>query len=335
MNAAARTLVSILVALAVLPLGAGPASATSPLSGTVTINGDTTTPVNGSIYATVPGSGYASGWTITNGTFSVPAAADGDYKFFVTISTMDGLRRYYKEGDPAGVPDEASATLVHLASAPKTLDWQLAPIATLSGTVKDGDGTGLAAADVFINRLGMVRSTKTDGSGAYTFGYVQSGTVTMTARGPETLSGSTRKVVLPASGSAVENFVLLPKGHIEGTVTDAASGDPIAYIDVSAFTTLHNYNNSATTDANGHFAFDVDPDSYVLRFDDFGLRQLPGHVQWRGAGHRRCDPLRGGVGSDGHPRRGPDGQPGSAPGRPCPQRRGHGHRQSPGAARRH
>ena len=277
MNAAARALVSILVALAVLPLAAGPASAAALVQGTVIIVGDATTPVNGSVYFKLEGEGSASGVTLTNGSFSTSAFTDGSYKVFVSISTMDDLRRWYKDGVPGGVAAEADATVVNLASpTEKILDWAVDPIATLSGTVKDGDGIGIAGASVGINRLGSGKSVKADGSGAYTFGYMRPGTVTMSARGPEALGSSTRQVVLPASGSAVEDFVLLPKGHVQGTVTDATSGDPVADISVMAFTTLHNYDNSGTTDASGHFAFDVDPDTYVLRFDDEAFASYPG-----------------------------------------------------------
>jgi 5-hydroxyisourate hydrolase-like protein (transthyretin family) len=64
-------------------------------------------------------------------------------------------------------------------------------------------------------------------------------------------------VTIPPGGSATSNFALLPGGHVTGTVTDAATGAPLANVLVQS---VYRYGNSfdywltdAMTDAAGRY----------------------------------------------------------------------------------
>ena len=117
----------LLVALALVVgvgLAAAPAqSATTPqVSGSVTITGDTTTPLDYTVFFQPVGSSTASGYAVSQSTFTLPTVSwpqpPGDYHVWFVVRMLDGLKRYYVAGQPAGSADEDDASIVTLGEAP-------------------------------------------------------------------------------------------------------------------------------------------------------------------------------------------------------------------------
>ena len=99
--------------------------------------------------------------------------------------------------------------------------------ATVTGHLRDGE-TNAPAADAFVAWNapgGIFQSGRSDGAGYYSFANVPLGVVTISAA--TTWANGERQVTL--TGDTVVDLVLVPRKHtLQGRVTDAVSGAPLA-----------------------------------------------------------------------------------------------------------
>lgn len=237
------------------------------------------TPIAGSLFVTKVGASQSDGSTLAGGTVTHPVALDGDYTFYVQASNMDGYVRYYN-GTAAGTEVKADATVVHLSGTPFSFSMTIPLIATLAGHVQDDQGNPVPNLAVLRNHLGSVRSTTTNASGDYDFGFVRAGTNNVTTAATATLAGGQASVVMPALGAVTQNFTLVRKASVSGTLTDSVSGDPLTNMSVTAYRTSDMaYQDSGYTDAAGHFVLFGLSGDVVLSYQD----PLGGYPQtWSG-----------------------------------------------------
>lgn len=250
-------------------------------SSTVTVHAQNTdgTPITGYVYVTATGASSSPGYTMTNGDASFPLA-DGSYTFYVSASNMDDSRRYYLQGSGAGTTDPVAATTVVLNGSPLTFSITFPVIATLSGHVSGPDGSPMANLAVSRNRLGSVKSTTTNANGDYSFGFVQAGTYNITTGSTATVAPGQASVTMPASGAVTQDFALVRKASISGTLTDATTGDPIPNLAVAAYRKSDTgYQNSTFTDAGGHFTITGVTSEIILQYTD-PLNGYP--LRWSG-----------------------------------------------------
>ena len=246
-------------------------AAVTQVSGTVT--GPSGEPVSGSVYfCEVPDTGSCGGNSFTGGAFSLDKP-DGVYKIQISAASMDGLARYYVAGQPAGTPDKAAATEVALAGTPVVLDAiQLPAIATLSGTVRNGDGDPMPGVTVLRNRLGTGTQRVTAPDGTYDFGYVLAGSTTVSVHGNGTWAGDRVVLTVPSLGAQVVDLTMRSPAHVSGTLTDAGSGAPIPDLDVLAYQRVggnHFYVGTASTDSAGRYDVGGLPSGdIVLQYSD-------------------------------------------------------------------
>ena len=260
----------LLVALALVVgvgLAAAPAqSATTPqVSGSVTITGDTTTPLDYTVFFQPVGSSTASGYAVSQSTFTLPTVSwpqpPGDYHVWFVFTMLDGLKRYYVAGQPAGSADEDDASIVTLGDTPAPpLVMTLPQLAHVTGTVTDGGDEGLADVTVEISKApgytGQHQAT-TDAEGHYDLGYVQAGSRTIHAYGTGDLAAAYDDVVVAASGHQTVNLQLDQEpATLEGTLTDAGTGLPISFASVDLSLRPSGLELASTqADAEGHYLF--------------------------------------------------------------------------------
>ena len=262
----------LLVALALVVgvgLAAAPAQSATPpqVSGSVTITGDTTTPLDYTVFFQPVGSSTASGYAVSSSSFTLPTVSwpqpPGDYHVWFVFTMLDGLKRYYVAGQPAGSANEAEASIVTLGDTPTpAIVMTLPQLAHVTGTVTDGAGDGLADVTVEISKApgytGQHQAT-TDSNGRYDLGYVQAGSRTVHAYGAGDLAAAYDDVVVAASGHQVVDLTLDQEpATLEGTLTDEGTGLPISFASVDL--TLRSADQQARAastqaDAEGHYLF--------------------------------------------------------------------------------
>lgn len=257
----------VLALLVGVGLAAAPAQSASvaPVSGTVTILGDTTTPMDYTVYFQPVGSSSSSGYAVTSSSFTLPTAswpqAAGDYHVWFRFAMLDGLTRYYVAGQPAGSTDRADASVVTLGSTPPpAIVMTLPAIAHVTGTVTDGGGDPLPGVTVEITKAagyqGQHQAT-TDADGGYDLGYVQAGSRTVHAYGTGDLASAYDDVTIAASGHQTVDFVLDQQpATLQGTLTDQATGLPLSFATVDLALWPAGLELASTqADADGHYSF--------------------------------------------------------------------------------
>jgi hypothetical protein len=258
-----------------------PAHATGTVQGTVTITGDAVTPVNGYVEFADPDTpGNWNGVNLTNGAFSRPGMADDTYLVRARVATMDGTLAYY-DGTPDGSPNEADAVPVVVEGSEVTLSFELSPIARLSGTLTNADGDPMPGVGIGRNRQGMGDSRVTDASGDFSFGYVRAGLINITVGAQDPWGPTQEWVTVPANGLIDLDLVLPRAGAVAGTITDAGTTAPAAYVEVMAFRRSDSaYLGSDLTDATGGFGIEgLGAQDFSLRYAD----NLGGyHPVWNG-----------------------------------------------------
>lgn len=267
MSRALRLVFVLLAALIGGLLVAPPAQAV----GTNTVNFHATDPDGAPIAFTawVYVGGNGSGNSTETGDYSMTGIEDGDYTFAVQSAMMDGYQLWYN-GTATGSTTQPAPT--HLAGG-QTIDFtvQFPRLATLSGTVAASDGDPVPNVSVGINRRGSHKSVRTDSSGRYDFGFMNSGAVTIYTG---TISGWTAApqeiITIPASGAFTKNLTLTRAGSIEGTLVNDADSAPVPGIEVTAWTkATAAYAGTTHTDTAGHFRIDgLGATDFVLRYHD-------------------------------------------------------------------
>lgn len=204
----------------------------------------------------VSGSTQASAVTDASGAYSLANIAAGNLNISVQASGYD----------PASTSSlitgnqivRYSPALYPLNTTPTVND----PYATISGVVTDAmTGTPIAGASLILNG---VQVASTDANGAYAIANISPGSVELSVQ----MAGYST-VATSATVSAGDNVIFSPSmeqslltGSLQGTVIDAATGQPLAgvTIDISGSSVL-----SATTDATGHYVIsDIAPGQIAI-----------------------------------------------------------------------
>ena len=172
-----------------------------------------------SAYGTaIPGRGTFSATTDSNGNFKIDGIEPGNYTLaayrtgFVRATSNPGVV-FVVEGDTL---QQASLTMT--PSSP----------GSITGSVKDSSGTGVASAAVnFTSTDGQNYTTTTDSNGNYSLGSVAPSTYTGTATKTGFTSQTPSPIVIASNTPTVVNFVLQPgPGTLIGRVLDP-NGKPI------------------------------------------------------------------------------------------------------------
>lgn len=273
MRRSIRTLLVLLIALTASVCLVTSASAATTVTGTATDPDGN--PIAGTAYLYADQSANGNGNYVTAGAFSLSAPA-GDYQLRVIASSMNNLSLWYVAGQPEGTTDRAVATTLHLdGTTPVTLDPIVFPrIATVSGTVRDGNGDPVEGVVVFRNQGGTGSSAPpTDALGHYSFGYTRAGTTTFSVNGNGVVAGDQVTVTVPASGHLDVDLTMPVGAHISGTLTEAGTGNVIPYLQVSAIGVgggaagVYTY---VYTDGTGHYDIGgLHFGDYVLRYNDY------------------------------------------------------------------
>jgi 5-hydroxyisourate hydrolase-like protein (transthyretin family) len=240
----------------------GALSTGGTISGTVTDAG-TGRPLGGiSVYAETTGGTYlASATTDAQGRYTLRGLSAGNV---VVYFAGNGLHEseYY---DGATTPDTARPIAVTTQSATTGIDAALVSGAVVTGTVTAADtGLGLAGVSVYAYPAsggGLTGSATTDADGHYTIEGLGTGSYTVSFT-PSSTQNYVRQNY-PSAVSLTEDettpgidAALAVGGQITGTITDTATGRPLAGIDL--FTSVWAGSSTAgygyaTTDASGHY----------------------------------------------------------------------------------
>jgi len=131
-----------------------------------------------------------------------------------------------------------------------------APIAGCAVRILDGHGN-------------VLNSTATDNSGFYTMSGISGGTYTMDFTEPGYQVFRNVMVGIGPQGGATQNAALTPDtGSISGTVTDAASGTPVAGAQVIVFDATNTPVGNALTAPDGTYVIsNIAPGTYSVVFD--------------------------------------------------------------------
>lgn len=187
-----------------------------------------------------------SGATVSYSGGSTTTAADGSY-------TLNGVlvgEHVVRVAAPGYAT--ASSALYAQGGGAATLDFTLAPPATLHGTVTQ-QGSGMPIVGATITYIGGLVTTDIDGS--YTINGIESGSraIAVAATGYQS---SEQLVDLPPNGTVTLDLTLTPKPtYIAGEVRNSITNEPI----VGATVTYSGGAESATTDALGRYQLDNTP----------------------------------------------------------------------------
>lgn len=210
---------------------------------------------------------YTTSTGLPSGTYYVRTSNSQGYvdELYDNISCPGGACGV-TEGTPIGVTAPATTTGINFA---------LATGGRISGTVTDVS-TGLPLANVPVrvyNALGLSLGTATsNGSGVYTtsmglssgtyyartfntLGYIDELYDNITC--PCTVTGGAPIAVTAGATTTGIDFALASGGRLSGTVTDVATGLPLAGVSVRIHNTLGAVSATATTDATGTYTTSV------------------------------------------------------------------------------
>ena len=219
-------------------------------------NGDPV--VNGTVYlVTAAGVSYYSGLD-ADGRYAVHGVAPGDF----TVSASDS---------DSGLFAEVAGSLAGAGTA-ETLDVALPASGTVTGVFRDGNGSPVPGATVFIRSSGLEydRYVTTDATGTYLAPHVALGTLTIQAQDPVTSLVAEATGLLDTDQGTVVVDLLSPQG---GALTgllleiDAVTPVPGALVTLQSVRQQGNfgtYYNAVTTDADGRYLFSPAPAASLL-----------------------------------------------------------------------
>jgi protocatechuate 3,4-dioxygenase beta subunit len=288
-----------------------------------TISGAVTDAATGDPLASVgiyifDSSGSYAGSTYTNGTghFTSGGLLDGSY--FAYTDSSSYLDELYDDipcpgsGYPSCSPTTGTPIPVALNTETGGIDFALEKLGTVSGTVTDAvTGEPLDSVPVYVwNSLGSYAgSGYSDASGHYRTSGLPGGTYFATTESysysnelyddipcPGTCtvtSGTPIAVTLNAETGGID-FALDKLGTISGTVTDAATGEPIGS-GVYVWNSM-GYVENVGTDSLGRYRTGGLPDgSYFVTTESYStyIDELYDDVPCPGGGFGGCDPTTG------------------------------------------
>jgi fibronectin type 3 domain-containing protein len=261
---------------------------TTQVSGTVT-NASTSAPVSG---AQVVFTNISSGLTRT--AFTTPSGSyqmnlrHGSYRveFTGTVWQSPAVEKLFERQWYDAAPTAQSATIVTVGASPVSeIDAALTPLAAIRGVVTDsstGAAVPFARVDLVPEAGSTLVTTMADASGSFAL-RASPGTYRVFFTGATSYpsyavryvaeyhaNASNRlaatPVVLGSTDVTGIDAALTPLRLISGTVTDAATGAPIAQQQVRILSATGSFVTSATTNASGFYSVFVAPGVYLVEF---------------------------------------------------------------------
>ena len=204
---------------------------------------------------------------IPNGTFYVRARGR-------SVGYLDQLFDSKPCSSSSCPPVTGTPVSVVAPSITSGIDFDLALGGTIHGTVtREADGTSIQGAGVYLYAQtgGYVRSTSANSAGEYEFPGLEPGSYFVLvqhagfanelfdnlacASGTCAVTSGTPVVV--AAATSVDDIdvalAAVPTGRITGTVTEVATGSPLAGVSVVVRSTTQQWVNGVTTDASGRY----------------------------------------------------------------------------------
>jgi hypothetical protein len=253
------------------------------LSGTIA--SDTGSPLPGMTAAayTAAGALAASGATTPSGTYSLTVPA-GTYRVLAYDPSGTFATSFY--GDAESFETSASI-VVSSAQNVTSLDFRLVRSGFVVGSVTAAGGTPLPDVTVAAYNLSGTRRgfTKSGATGSFTLA-LPPGTFKVVAYDDAlnyapaffdhaTSFAAATEVTVVATESTVANLELPPAARIAGTVTDRASGAPLANLTAVAYNADGTTRAFTVTDAAGAYSIVVPPGDYRAGIFDPALLYLP------------------------------------------------------------
>jgi len=263
------------LAVAVVTIGAtalvaiGKLTAVAP-SGTVTDSGGNPVRDVYVLASTTDFSVSRAVYTDATGHYAIKGLGSGGYT--VQFQAPQGTNlapQYYDQKDSSTGAAVVAATVGQTISG---IDAKLHTGARVSGTVTDAvshQPLGNVDVQVYADSFGLYTRTAADGT--FTIDGLPAGTASFYVRDPSGYhrTPSSRTLTLTLGQTVNGDTALDPAGAIAGTVTDKATGDPIADITVTLFR-AGNVVASMRTDALGRYAaYELVPGTYQASFTSF------------------------------------------------------------------
>ncbi len=198
-----------------------------------------------------------------------------DGQWFNSTTTNNG--GFYTFLVAAGTYEVRFGSTSRSVTAPPSVwnvDFVLPPTYTIRGTVRDWDGSPLAAVEVATAGDAVVYArANTDAAGAYTL-TVTAGRFTISPRIPGVLSQPKQTVIVPPDATGID-FTAPQRHTIRGVVRDF-DGATLADARVEALNSSKEYDVAVTrTDAAGAYTLTLVPGDYSIRATQQGLPPPP------------------------------------------------------------
>lgn len=256
------------------------ATVTGSITGTVT-DAITTAPIPGAVVTAYPVDGGPSRAEVTDptGAYAIRDLPAGDYRVEFTDPSGRHLTQWY-----AGAASQADAWIVTVPTQQTALDAALQPaLGSLTGTVTDAVSL-LPIAGVQVHVLGPDGSTVSESNsaadGTYLVGQLPAGSYTVHFTDPSgryaeqwyagaSSAGAATTITMPQDLAGVD-AALAPVRNVSGTVTDSATGAPIAGVTVSLTAVgADTATATATTASDGTYEIAAPPvGTYLVGFTD-------------------------------------------------------------------
>jgi 5-hydroxyisourate hydrolase-like protein (transthyretin family) len=222
------------------------------------------------------GRGVASGRTDSSGAYASEGGLSSGTYYARTENSLGYLDELYHDVPWPGWPVGSGTPILVTAGATTSgIDFSLRSMGRISGTVRDA-ATGLPLAGVRVSVQGStnptVTSALTDGNGAWatgvslspgtyyartwsSAGYVDEVYDDIACPYPTCPVATGRPITVTAGATTTGiDFGLVRGGRIGGTVRDAATGLPLAYVDVRIYTATGGQITTTLTNALGVYA---------------------------------------------------------------------------------
>ncbi len=154
------------------------------------------------------------------------------------------------------VPSSKPVNVTHAGSVVIAEPFQVMGF-SVSGRVVDRSGNGIEGAAISVDG---VHKTTTDKDGTYKLDQIQSGKYAIKASKPHVFFHPLKSVsVVPSTGSLPD--IVVTTYHVCGVVN---SGEPVKTRSVALTASSGQSLTSTTTDADGHYCFEVAPGAYTV-----------------------------------------------------------------------
>jgi hypothetical protein len=261
------------------------------IQGTVTDASTSSGVANVYVDAYNPSGDYESeAETGSSGSYTLSDLPAGSYELeFSPTDNQDYLPQYYDEKTSLATATQVTVTSAHATTA---IDAALQAAGHITGTVTNSvTGAAVGGVEVTVDNAGtdaVVTEAETSSNGAYSVGGLSTGDYIISFYDygyvgqyydEQTSQGAADPVaVTVGKTSSAIDAAMAPDGGISGTVTDAATKDPLAETYVYVIDSSGDEVAEQYTDTNGNYSVtDLPPGAYSVEFADYN--SSAGYIQ--------------------------------------------------------